>query len=80
MTHSDNERLEMCIEKWHQFDEHVKESIGVRDRLKTVELKVELLEKAVMRNAIIGGLVGALIGSGCSPAITTIVEMLLKIK
>jgi hypothetical protein len=79
MTHSESERLELCIEKWKQFDEHVKESVPVRERLKTVELKVELLEKAVLRNAIMGGIIGALIGSGASPAIMKIVEVFLKV-
>ena len=79
MTHSESERLELCIEKWKQFDEHVKESVPVRDRLKTVELKVELLEKAVLRNAIMGGIIGALIGSGASPAVIKLVEFFLKV-
>ena len=78
MAHSESERLEMCIEKWKQFDEHVRESVPVRDRLKTVEIQLALLEKAVMRNAILGGIIGALIGSGASPAILHIVDFVLK--
>jgi hypothetical protein len=77
MEHS--EQLTICIEKWKQFDKHAQESIGVRDRLMKVEMKVDLLEKAVMRNAIVGGLIGALIGSGASPALIKVIEVVLKI-
>jgi hypothetical protein len=77
MTHEN--QLAICIEKWKQFDEHARESVSVRDRLRDVEIKVEVLEKAVMRNAIIGGLIGALIGSGASPALIHIIEIILKV-
>jgi hypothetical protein len=78
MAHSDSERFELCNEKWKQFDEHVHESVSVRDRLRTVEIQLNLLEKAVMKNAIIGGIIGALIGSGASPAVIQVVDFFLK--
>jgi hypothetical protein len=70
-------QLAICLEKWKQFDTHVAESIPVRERLQKVEIEVDMLKKSVMKNAIIGGLIGALIGSGASPAIIKIVELLL---
>ena len=82
MVHSED-RLEVCIEKWRQFDtfvcNHNKEAQEYRDRVKTLELQQQLLEKSVSRNAIVGGIIGALIGSGASPAIIHIVELLIKV-
>lgn len=77
MTHDG--QLDVCIEKWKQFDKHAEESIGVRDRLKTVELKIELLEKQVLKNAIIGGIIGSLIGAGAAPALSHVIELVLGV-
>ena len=84
MTHQ--EELAVCLEKWRNFEnlrkqveKHVEESVAVRDRLKTVELRVILLEKQVLRNAIIGGLIGALIGSGAAPTVTNLIEFIIKV-
>ena len=80
------EELAVCIEKWKNYEElkkrvekHIEESVDVRDRLKTVELRIILLEKQVLRNAILGGIIGALIGSGAAPAITSLINLFLKI-
>jgi len=38
-----------------------------------------LLEKAVMRNAIIGGMIGALIGSGAGEMLPKLISVILKL-
>lgn len=65
-----------------KIDKHIEESVNVRDRLKTVELQTIALQKAVdafpaevMKNAIIGGIIGAMIGSGAAPAVTKLVQV-----
>lgn len=73
------EELAVCLEKWKQVDRHIQESVDFRDRLKTVELRVILLEKQVLRNAILGGIIGALIGSGAAPALTSLIKFFLQI-
>jgi hypothetical protein len=76
MTH---ERLDICKEIQERMKQHMDEGVLVRDRLRMVEVKIELLEKAVMKNAIIGGLIGALIGSGAAPAVNHLVELFIKL-
>lgn len=80
------EELAVCLEKWKGFDDlkkmvekHIDESVAVRDRLKTVELRIILLEKQVLRNAILGGIIGALIGSGAAPAVSSLITFFLHI-
>lgn len=80
------EELAVCLEKWRGFDDlkkkvekHIDESISVRDRLKTVELRVILLEKKVVWGAIVGGIIGALIGSGAAPALTSLIKFFLQV-
>lgn len=86
---SHDERLPECKDTHcrieNKVDKHIDESMGVRDRLKTLEMqyqnikdKVDSFPKEVMRNAIIGGIIGALIGSGAAPAITTIASIFIK--
>ena len=77
MSHTD-EQLELCKEKWKQFDQHAQESVGVRDRLMKAEMAIERLKVDVKNNAIIGGLIGALIGSGSAPAISGLVNLFFK--
>ena len=72
------EQLKVCLEKWKAVDNHLAESVAIRDRLKDVELKLEILQKEVLKNAVIGGLIGALVGSGAAPAVTQLVSFLLK--
>jgi hypothetical protein len=82
MAHSDDQRLDVCLENQRRYDNFIElheiEKYTFRDRVKTLELKMELVEKAVMKNAIIGGIIGALIGSGASPAVIQIVDFFLK--
>ena len=77
MVHS--EELAVCLEKWKQMSKHIDESVDFRDRLKTVELRVILLEKQVLRNAILGGIIGSLIGAGAAPAVTGLIGLVLKV-
>ncbi len=72
------ERLEECREGFARLEQHLSEYPGVRDRLKVVEIKQEQLEKGVMTNAIIGGIIGALIGSGAAPAVSKLVSLWIK--
>ena len=73
--HSD--RLPECEEIQRQIVEHIKESVIYRDKMTRMELRVDILEKDVMKNAIIGGLIGALIGSGAAPAVSHLVTILI---
>jgi hypothetical protein len=41
-------------------------------------MRVDMLEHKILQNAIIGGLIGALVGSGASPAIIHLVEVFIK--
>lgn len=70
-------QLDVCKEKWSQVDKHFAESIPVRDCVKELQMRVLILEKGVMKNAIVGGLIGALIGSGSAPAINGVVKILM---
>lgn len=76
MTH---EPLAICKDRWERVEKHLNESQGVRDRLRDAELKIQLIEKQVLRNAILGGIIGALIGSGASPAIIQLVNFILRV-
>lgn len=80
MAHNDDGQLAVCLEKWKQFDIHVQESIPIRETVWQLKMRVDLLEKAVMKNAIIGSIIGALIGSGASPAVMKIVDLLFGLK
>ena len=72
-----------CIEIQDRFnrfiDEHEKEAKDFRNRVLTAEIKIEQLQKDVMRNAIVGGMIGALIGSGAAPALTQIINLIFKL-
>jgi hypothetical protein len=74
---SDHAQLDICLEKWKQFDKHEKDSVPVRDNVRELMLRVKILEQGVMKNAVIGGLIGALIGSGAAPAISGVLNLLL---
>lgn len=75
MAHTD-EQLDICLEKWKQFDQHAKESIGVRDRLMKAEMAIERLKIDVKLNAIVGGLIGALLGNASPELIKAIINLL----
>jgi hypothetical protein len=75
-------RLEVCEQNQQRYDDfiqnHQREAFDFRDRVKTLEIRVELLQQQVLRNAIIGGIIGALIGSGAAPAVTHLIDIMLK--
>lgn len=71
-------QLDICLEKWKQFDQHTKESIGVRDRLMKAEMAIERLKVDVKKNAIIGGIIGALLGNASPELIKAIVSFVTK--
>jgi hypothetical protein len=80
MTHSG--RLAECEEFKNRLEKFMDESTregGFRSRVAQLEIKVSYIEKAVLKNAILGGIIGALIGSGASPAIIQVVDFFLKI-
>lgn len=59
---------------------------GTRERLIVAEhdiinIKAEIavIKKDVLKGAIIGGIIGALIGSGAAPAISGIINFMLKL-
>ena len=79
MTRDEHEQLRVCQEKWKQFDAHVIESVPIRETVWQLKLRVDMLEKKVMQNAIIGGLIGALIGSGASPAVMHLIELMFGV-
>jgi hypothetical protein len=79
MTHTSDEQLAVCIEKWKQFDIHLNESIPIRETVWQLKMRVDLLEKSVLHNAVIGGLIGALIGSGASPAVMHVINIMFGI-
>jgi hypothetical protein len=72
-----DEQLAVCLEKWKQVEQHLLDSPGFRDKIIKIELRIDILEKEVMKNAIVGGLIGALIGSGAAPAINHIIGFIL---
>ena len=67
------ETLPECVQNFTRMETHMKESIEVRDRLKTVEIRQDQLEKNNILNGFLGGLIGALVGSGAAPAVTKLV-------
>ena len=73
-----DEQLAICLEKWKQFDKHIEESVPIRDTVWQLKMRVDMLEHKILQNAIIGGLIGALVGSGASPAIIHLVEVFIK--
>lgn len=72
-------QLDVCLEKWKAVDKHLDEAVIVRDRIKTVELRLALIEKQVMKNAIIGGIIGALLGSSSPQLISAFISFVLKV-
>ncbi len=84
-----DEQLPECKDFKTRVDGFMVESTGrggTRERLIIVEhdivnLKAEIavIKKDVLKGAIIGGIIGALIGSGAAPAVTGIVNMILRI-
>lgn len=53
---------------------------GVRDRVSKLEWKVESIEARFWIPSIVGGVIGALIGSGSSSVILTFVNWIMHIK
>lgn len=72
------ERLPECIDSIARFDKHIEESKSVRDRLVKCEIEIQVVKDGVLKNAIIGGIIGALVGSGAAPAVTRIVGVFIK--
>jgi hypothetical protein len=75
-----SERLAECEDFKARVEKFMEESNGkdgYRSRLGVVELRLSTVEKGVMQNAIVGGIIGALIGSGAAPAVTKVVELFL---
>lgn len=63
-------QLDVCLEKWKQFDKHAEESVPIRDEVKALRLevnnikgKIDNFPQEILRNAIIGGIIGGLIGN-----------------
>lgn len=59
---------------------------GTRERLIVAEhdiinikAEISVIKKDVLKGAIIGGIIGALIGSGAAPAISGIINFMLKL-
>lgn len=52
---------------------------GYRDRLLLLEIEVRVLKKDVLKGSIIGGIIGALIGSGAAPAISALINFIIKV-
>ena len=75
---SHQERLSECVEAFSRFEDHIKESKAVRDRLVKCEIEIQVVKDGVLKNAIIGGIIGALVGSGAAPAVTRIVGVFIK--
>ena len=81
---TDHQEREICNERWKQVQKHLDESPLFKDNVnviagdvKELMLRVKILEDGVMKNAIIGGLIGALIGSGAAPAVTGLINLLM---
>jgi hypothetical protein len=80
------DQLDLCIEKWKQFDQHALESIGVRDRLLKAEIaivemakEIAIVKSNVLKSAAIGGIIGALIGNASPAIIGEIARLIFKL-
>lgn len=83
MSHTD--RLDLCVEKQKHYDAHIKESIPVRDDVRdlkkavsALKTEVQVIKSGVMKSAVIGGIVGALIGSGSPEVLKPLISALAK--
>ena len=74
---TDHQEREICNERWKQVQKHLDESPQFRDCVNELMIRVKILEDGVMKNAVVGGLIGALIGSGAAPAITGVLNLLM---
>lgn len=75
---TDHTPLALCEDRWLRVEKHLNESQAHRDRLRDCEMKLEIIQKQVLRNAIIGGIIGALIGSGSPQVITALIQLITK--
>ena len=84
-----DEQLQACKDFKIRVEGFMGESTGkggTRERLiiaehdiKSLKAEISVIKKDVLKGAIIGGIIGALIGSGAAPAVTALINTLLRL-
>jgi len=84
--HQQQTMLGECKDFKHRVEKFIEEFAlettgkgGYRERLLMLEIEVRVLKKDVLKGSIIGGIIGALIGSGAAPAISALINFIIKV-